>query len=96
MFIMLTAIVVSATSLTVGYLGERYLGWEVVGWWCVLTAWIFALGITFLLRFMQGRWKTMRVIEPEVVLEAELESELETQRLPALQPSENPYEAPMR
>jgi len=95
-FIMLTAIVVSATSLTVGYLGERYLGWEVIGWWCVLTAWIFALGITFLLRFIQGRWKTMRVIEPEVILETELENESGPERLPEIQPSENPYEAPTR
>lgn len=70
-FIMLNAIAISAISLTAGSLAERYLGWEVIGWWSVLTGWIFSLGMTFLLRFVQGHWKTMRVIEPEVELEAE-------------------------
>lgn len=82
MFIMLTSIVISGTSLLVGYLGERYLGWEVIGWWWVLTAWIFALGMAYLGRFMQGKWKTMRVIEPDVVLDAELKAE-EGEMLPA-------------
>jgi MATE family multidrug resistance protein len=31
-------------------------------WWAV-TAFICVLGVGFLLRFVQGRWKTMRVIE---------------------------------
>ena len=70
-FIMLAAAMISGASLAAGALAERYLGWEVIGWWWVLTVWIFALGITYLTRFVQGRWKTMRVIEPEVVLEAE-------------------------
>jgi len=35
----------------------------------VLTAWIFSLGVAYLARFIQGRWKSMRVIEPKVVLE---------------------------
>jgi hypothetical protein len=32
----------------------------------VLTAWIFALGVTYVIRFEMGQWKTMRVIEPEL------------------------------
>jgi MATE family multidrug resistance protein len=75
LFIMLTAITISAAGLTAGYLAERYLGWEVVGWWIVLTVWIFALGMAYLSRFIQGRWKSMRVIEPEVELEAVAERE---------------------
>jgi len=68
-FIMLTAAIVSVTSLCVGYLGQTFLGWQVIGWWGVLTAWIFSLGVAYLARFIQGRWKSMRVIEPKVVLE---------------------------
>lgn len=72
LFIMFTAIVISFTSLGIGYLGEQYLGWQVIGWWSVLTVWIFSLGMTYLARFVQGRWKAMRVIEPEVELEGEV------------------------
>jgi MATE family multidrug resistance protein len=32
-------------------------------WYCV-TGWICVLGVVFLLRFMHGRWREMRVIEP--------------------------------
>lgn len=32
--------------------------------WLAVTAFIFVLGVGFLLRFLQGRWKQMRVIEP--------------------------------
>jgi multidrug resistance protein, MATE family len=64
-FIMVTAACVSATSLALGLAGERWFGWEVIGWWGVLTGWIFALGAIYLLRFLQGKWKTMRVIETE-------------------------------
>jgi hypothetical protein len=28
-----------------------------------VTAWVCLLGVIFQLRFMQGRWRTMRVIE---------------------------------
>jgi MATE family multidrug resistance protein len=65
-FIMGVALAVSFTSLSIGYAGEKLFGWEVIGWWWVLTAWIFALGVIYLARFIQGRWKSMRVIEPEV------------------------------
>jgi len=70
-FIMFTAMTISAAGLTAGVLAERYLGWEVIGWWWVLTGWIFALGAAYLARFLQGRWKEMRVIEPEAQIAAE-------------------------
>lgn len=35
--------------------------------WTVAVAYTFALGITFLLRFRTGKWRTMRVIEQEPV-----------------------------
>ena len=38
----------------------------------------------------------MRVIEPEVELDAELEHDNENELLPVLQPSQNPYEAPLK
>lgn len=49
-----------------------YLAFE-LGWASLTSAWIFAtafvaaLGVGFLLRFRQGRWRTMRVIEHAAV-----------------------------
>ena len=41
-------------------------GWQLWGWWWVLTGWISTLGAVYLLRFLQGAWRKMRVIEPDV------------------------------
>ena len=38
-------------------------GWGVYWAWAFASAWIIALGFTFLLRFLHGKWKSMRVIE---------------------------------
>lgn len=37
--------------------------------WVVLTVWTCALGLIYLLRFLQGHWRRMRVIEPAVIEE---------------------------
>jgi MATE family multidrug resistance protein len=73
-FVMLVAASVSIGSILLGLAGEKMLGFEVIGWWCVLTGWIFALGTIYLSRFMQGRWKSMRVIEPEIDLTQDAEN----------------------
>ena len=41
-------------------------GYGLYGWWWVMTVWLFALGMSYLVRFIQGRWKSIRVIEPEL------------------------------
>jgi uncharacterized protein (DUF58 family) len=35
------------------------------GWWWVMTLWIILLAAVYLARFLQGRWRLMRVIETE-------------------------------
>ena len=35
--------------------------------WGACSAYVIVMGMGFLLRFMQGRWKSMRVIEAELV-----------------------------
>jgi MATE family multidrug resistance protein len=70
-FVLLNTSVISVVFLSLGYFLEHQLGWKasgyaLYGWWWVLTAWIFALGASYLVRFEQGRWKSMRVIEPEL------------------------------
>jgi MATE family multidrug resistance protein len=70
-FILVNAIVVSTLALLIGNLCEDYFQWHerhwrLWGWWWVMTAWIFTLGMVYLLRFIHGAWRTMRVIEPEL------------------------------
>lgn len=47
------------------YLVVSYGGSVLWAWW-FLTAHIFAMSLCFYLRFRSGKWKTMRVIEPQV------------------------------
>jgi MATE family multidrug resistance protein len=42
-----------------------YFGWGLYWAWAFASAYIIALGFTFLLRFRTGKWKTMRVIEQQ-------------------------------
>jgi MATE family multidrug resistance protein len=44
-------------------------GHRLTGCWAVITVWICALAVIYLLRFLQGRWRTMRVIEPAARVE---------------------------
>jgi MATE family multidrug resistance protein len=37
----------------------------VYGMWALVTAWVWTAAITFYLRFRQGQWRTMRVIETD-------------------------------
>ena len=68
-FIMWT---IAALSLGV-MIGPVYLAVEVVGAglytaWTLATIYICALGIAFMLRYRQGRWKKMRVIEDQPIV----------------------------
>ena len=61
-FVLGNAVVVSSVFLSIGWIGgER--GGGLYFWWSLITAWIVALGVIYFLRFLQGRWRTMRVIE---------------------------------
>jgi multidrug resistance protein, MATE family len=88
-FILLTTIVVAPVPVLVAWLGmnpywlEPILGVELHGlgliwcWW-VITGWICVIGMIYCFRFLQGRWKQMRVIESEAIVEGELESKAES------------------
>ncbi len=51
-----------------GRLGGNPLArWDLLACWVVVTLWVSALGLIYLGRFLQGRWRLMRVIEPELL-----------------------------
>ncbi len=64
-FILLTTLVMSPSPLLAAWWGIARRGWGLLWCWVVITVWICALGLIYLLRFLQGRWREMRVIEPE-------------------------------
>jgi MATE family multidrug resistance protein len=71
-FILMATSLISIVSVTIGRLCEDYFHWReygvaLWGWWWILTAWVLALGLVYLLRFLGGKWRDMRVIEPEIV-----------------------------
>lgn len=72
-FILINAVIVSTLAILTGNYCERYFewqerGWMLWGWWWVLTGWIFTLGMVYMARFIQGKWQSMRVIEPELAV----------------------------
>jgi len=65
-FILAVNLWFSAPPVAAVWLGMRLFGGGLYWAWWVLTAWICLLAIVWWLRFVQGRWRGMRVIEPEV------------------------------
>ena len=63
-FVLPSTAVVSAVPVLAVWLGISYFGLGLLWSWGTITAWTVALGLVYLARFLQGRWKTMRVIEP--------------------------------
>jgi multidrug resistance protein, MATE family len=56
---------IMAILLAVGtWVAMVYLGAGLHGCWMLVTAWICALGVVYGLRFRQGVWRGMRVIDP--------------------------------
>jgi MATE family multidrug resistance protein len=65
-FIMWTAALVSASATAVTYAGLTWAGFGLWACWTTITLWICTLGVVYALRFLGGKWKSMRVIEPEI------------------------------
>lgn len=68
-FVLATNLVLSPTAVAAAWIGIVHCGGGLVWGWTVLTGWVVALGLVYLGRFLQGRWRTMRVIEPNLVLD---------------------------
>ncbi len=70
-FILLVNLVVAFPLVAAVWIGIDRFGGGLMWCWGMVTAWITVLGLVYLLRFLHGHWRTMRVIEPELFEEEE-------------------------
>ncbi|MBN1909410.1 MAG: MATE family efflux transporter [Pirellulales bacterium] len=73
-FVLLTNLLFCPLPVVAAWAGITWLGWGLMACWVLLTAWAMSLGMIYLGRFLQGRWRTMRVIEPDLPLNGNGES----------------------
>ena len=62
-FILTTSLVMTPMPLLAAWVGMHYCGGGLLWCWVVVTVWICVLGLIYGGRFLQGRWRQMRVIE---------------------------------
>jgi MATE family multidrug resistance protein len=63
-FVMLVAVILSVFLLILPtYLAIVVFGYGLIASWVVATVYVIVIGIIFYLRFLGGKWKSMRVIE---------------------------------
>jgi MATE family multidrug resistance protein len=66
-FILLTSACMSPPPVLAVWIGIRWYHLGLMWCWVVITAWVILLGLIYFARFLYGRWRDMRVIEPDVV-----------------------------
>ena len=75
-FVLYTSAAFAAAAVLVTWLGLSNGAFGLLGSWVVVTTWVSLLGISYFVRFLGGKWREMRVIEPEIELDP-VEAELE-------------------
>jgi MATE family multidrug resistance protein len=68
-FVFWTSLGTSLVPLSLAWLGIHNLGQGLYWCWTLITVWVCSAGMIYLARFLHGKWRTMRVIEPEVASE---------------------------
>jgi MATE family multidrug resistance protein len=68
-FVTLVSLVLAWPVMVLPTWAACYFSWGLYWAWTFASAYIMALAVVFLLRFRQGKWRTMRVIETVPVIE---------------------------
>lgn len=63
-FVLKVSLTMSILLATLSWLAVEHWGAGLVGCWCIIASWIGGMGILYFFRFIGGKWRTMRVIEP--------------------------------
>ncbi len=64
-FVFVTSLLMAAVLAVGTWIAMEYLGAGLHGCWGLVTAWVWILGVVYLLRFLRGSWRSMRVIDTE-------------------------------
>ncbi len=62
-FIMLVSLVMATALAVLTYVAVEILHADVYACWVLIVLWLIALAVTYLARFIGGKWRNMRVIE---------------------------------
>jgi MATE family multidrug resistance protein len=62
-FVLLVSLTMGAVLALLSYLAVEQFHLGLHGCWLLVTGWVWALGTIFFLRFVQGKWRQMRVIK---------------------------------
>ena len=62
-FVLVVSLVMASALAIASWLGVEVWNFGIQGCWMIITVWVWALGVTFFLRFLNGKWRNMRVIE---------------------------------
>ena len=65
-FVLIGTAVLGFGSVAVGLLIEQFYGSSLMLWWYVIAGWVAGMALVFGLRYLQGKWKLMQVIEQSV------------------------------
>ena len=65
-FVFLVTLCLAPVTPLLCFIGVRFFGLGLYWCWIVLTLWVLVSGVIFFVRFWQGHWKEMRVIEKEL------------------------------
>jgi MATE family multidrug resistance protein len=71
-FVLWTTLCMSPLPVIATIVGVEWFGLGLYWSWISITAWLCVLGVIYLLRFRQGKWRTMRVIEAPAIDENEV------------------------
>jgi MATE family multidrug resistance protein len=66
-FIMITSLLLTPMPVAAAWAGIHFFGLGLLWCWIVITLWVCVLGVIYCARFLQGRWRHIRVIEPELL-----------------------------
>ena len=69
LFLLISSIVMSTIFIGSGYLIQQFvLEHQMFWWWMLITGWIWGLAVIYCVRYYQGKWRSITVIEPDLVI----------------------------
>jgi MATE family multidrug resistance protein len=67
-FILIVSLVLTPMPVVAAWIGVHFFGLGLMWCWTAVTLWVCISGVIYCARFLHGRWRHMRVIEPELAV----------------------------